>query len=684
MEQFFEFLQANSKELPGCENFVQPLAKHDFPAVSRSGGTKKRPIPRRLFAFYILYVEALAAYSEVLLQRVLDGEMPEGSLRAFSPKRSIIDTYSAADYVGYVPVVFFRGKAHPLRYIPNCIDLGDFKLKDGRVLRIPQPHGLHHILVAVYTGIRNQHIQWLDARTFDCKVHPDDVEMTKLLVNTDKVKKSSWEPHVNMRVIEILRKQLAWRNLIDSPGFNTEIYYQQNQKTKWAKIRPLFAVNDDGLPHPDSRYEYAWGSILMGVQGMISSIDCGQIRPLFDLLPSDVPYGASDRRALLERHSDSPEHTIFLRPKSDITPHSARVGVVSHLITVLPADLIGKYVTGQHPSVVYHYVYIDEEDMRLAQDHQSTALQLRAFGKEFEALVTGSDSPGRSFIKADNVNSNFARSLRRDIDSTIASYGCVTISLREGAKSGIDVLRETRGTNAAFNKTEVCPFGNHCPPDVLRDLRGIGRCGLCSYAVRSIDHLPPVVAKVKQCAEQLESIELKLDAPDAEARFSEVELQQLEAERQRTGEDLVAWQLSSEVLEVQRRLVESGKDSRRWVVARPEIIEQALKRVAVPTGDIAYVLARLAESVAYPTFDSPEIKARFDLLRRQLLANAGNVRAALSSPAPPDVAAQCVGLLRTVVDANGLDYGQLLSMLTTDKHLQGLPEAPTPMLLRST
>lgn len=681
LEQFFDFLERNAKELPGCHNFVQPLSKHDFPPIARSGGTNKRPVPRRLFAFYVAYVEALLGYTHVVLERVLAGDIAGDDLLIFGPKRNVIDTVRAADLVGYVPMVFFRGKTHRLQFIPNCMDLDTFKLKDGRTLRIPQPHGLHHVLVAIYTGIRNQHIQWLDARTFDSKVHPDDVEMTKLLVNTDKVKTNAWEPHVNMRVIEVLRAQYRWRSLIDCPGFNQGVYYERNPKTKWPRIQPLFAVEEDGYPHPDTRYAAVWSSILMGVQGMIPEIDCGRVQPLFDLLPTDVPYDASDRRALLNRHRDSPARQINLLPKSDITPHSARVGVVSNLITVLPAEFIGKYVTGQHTGVVYHYVHIDEDDMRAAQEQQSVSLQVRAYGKEFDTLVANPQRQNPHFIKPDGVNSNFSRAMQQNMDETIVSYGCVALSLREDGKNGIDVLRETRGANAAFSKTEVCPFGNQCPPDVLKDLRGIGRCGMCPYAVRSIDHLPAVVAKVKQLAEQLEAIEYRLDAEDIEARYTEAEQQQLEAERQRIGDELVAWKLASEVLEMQRRLIESGQDSRRWVVAKPEIIELALRRLAVPTDDTAYVLARLAESIAYPTFDSPEIKARFDLLRRQLLANVGNIRAALTSAQPPDVAAQCAGLLRAVVDANGLDYSRLVALLATDKHMQALPESRATLLL---
>lgn len=681
LEQFFGFLAKNSRELPGCQGFIQPLAKHDFPSVTRSGGTNKRPVPRRLFAFYVAYVEALVSYTHVVLERVLAGDIAGDDLLIFVPKRNVIDTERAAHLVGYVPMVFFRGKAHRLQFIPNCTDLETYKLKDGRTLRIPQPHGLHQVLVAIYTGIRNQHIQWLDARTFDSQVHPDDMEVTKLLVNTDKVKTKTWTPYVNRRVIEVLHAQRRWRTLIDRPGFNQDVYYERNPKTKWPAIQPLFAVEEDGYPHPDSRYAATWSSVLMGVQGMLSEIDCGRVPPLLDLLPSVVPYNASDRLALLNRYSDSMERKIDLQPKSDITPHSARVGVVSHLITVLPAELIGKYVTGQHTGVVYHYVHIDDDDMRAAQEQQAVSLQVRAFGREFEALVANPQLPNAHFIKADSVNSNFSKAMRQDMDATIASYGCVTLSLREDGRNGIDVLRETRGANAAFNKTEVCPFGNQCPPDVLKDLRGIGRCGMCPYAVRSIDHLPAVVAKVKQLAEQLEAIERQFDAEDGEERYTETEQQQLEAERQRIGDELIAWKLVSEVLELQRRLIESGQDSRRWVVSKPEIIEQALQRLAVPTDDTAYILARLAESVAYPTFDSPEIRTRFDLLRRQLLANVGNIRAALTSVQPPDIAAQCAGLLRTVVDANGLDYGHLVAILTTDKHLQALSEPRAALLL---
>lgn len=682
LEQFFAFIERHKSEIEGCQDFAQPLSKLDMPTVSRSAGTNKRPIPRRIFAFYVAYVETLVTYAQVVLNRILAGDIAGEALEDFVPQRRVIDTMKVADVVGFVPTVFFRGKLLRLNFIPNCLDLDTFKLKDGRTLRIPQPHSLHHVLVAIYTGIRNNHIQWLDARTFDSKVHPDEIEFTKLWVNTDKVKKKGWEAHVNMRVVEVLRMQARWRELIDCDAFSHEVHYQRNPKTKWPPILPLFANQVDGHPHPDKRYATTWNFILMGVQGIVRELDVGSVPTLCELLPLDVPYDAPDKTARLNRYRDSTDAFVALEPKGDITPHSARVGVVSHLINVLPADIIGKYVTGQHESVVYHYVHLDEDEMVAAQQRQAVDLQVRAYGKDLADLTA--NGPVRAnprFVKADGVNSRFSQALKQDLDETLASYGCVSLTLNEGGRTGIDVLKETRGAHAAFNKTELCPFGNICPPDVLKQLRGIGRCAMCPYAVRSVDHLPAVQARARQTKEHLESTEAKLDAGDVGERYTDAEQQQLEAERQRLADEVVAWKLVSEVLEVQRRRIELGQDTRRWVVPKPEVIEKALRRLPAPSNEAAYVLARLGESVAYPMYDSPEVRARFDLLRRQLLANVGNVREALTSPTPPDVASQCVGLLKAVVEAHGLTYDRVVTLLSSNGHLDTLPAPQATLLL---
>lgn len=675
IEMFFAFLERYNSELPGCIGFRQPLSVDDYPALTRSGGTNKRPIPRRIFSFYLLYVEALIAYTEVLLNRILSGDISDDALAGLGNSCPVIDTYTKQDTFGFIPVVFYRGKTIPLQRIPNTMHLERMRLRDGRSLRIPQPHALNHILVVLHTGIRNNHVQWLDGDTFDKEVEEGHHEFTRLYVNTDKVKNTGWSPHVHIRVIEVLRNQLRWRNLIGEPGFTKKVHYNNNERSKWGSFCPLFSAAQDGSPHSDSRYANVWLQLLSGVQAILPTIGEPDLI-LCRLLPSSVPYRGIDAADKLYEYGANQRRICLVDIKSDISPHSARVSVVSHLISVLPAGVIGRYITGQTPAIVNHYVVLDDDEMHREQQLQNLALRKIGYDEGYEPMISGNRSDQR-FIKADQVSSRLAQSMHENLDETVTAYGFTCLSLNENIKTGLDILRDTRGQGAVINKTEICPYGNHCPQDLAKQLGGARRCGICHYAVRSIDHLPAVTAKARSVMEMFSEIELKLDAEDIETTHSPEEIDLLEVERGRLADDLTAWQLVEDVLEMTRQRIASGASDKKWVVQKPEIIEQHLKRALFPSRETEYLLARMRESVAYPMLESPQIRARADILRRQLLANTGRIREAFSQQIPENPAAECLGLIRSVVAANKLSYQDLLEMLETDTHLDAIPrQAP--------
>lgn len=672
VEKFFAFLEQHSESLPRCKGFRQPLNALDYPVLARSNGTSKRPIPRRIFSFYLSFVEALSAHTEALLNRILTGEIGNEDLKGFGSQITVIDTFARQDTFGFIPIVFYKGKIIPLRYIPNTIDLEMMNLKDGRRLRIPKPHSLNHILVVLHTGLRNNHVQWLDAETFDMFVEEGHHDFTKLYVNTDKVMTKGWSAHVYPRVIEILRKQLQWRNLIDEPGFVKKVHYNNNEKSKWGSFYPLFSASTDGRPHSDARYEATWKQVLFGVQAMMLDIGEPNIR-LCRLLPSNISYRDLDMDRKLYEYGSKEQHFCSLTIKSDITPHSARVSVVSHTFGILPADIIGRYLTGQSESTVYHYVVLDEDEIFVQQQLQNLSLRQVGFNEGYSAMITGEKNEVNHSNKVEKVNSRLGESLRANLEETIISYGCTSLSLTENMTTGIDILRETRAIGATENKTEICPYGNNCPNDIIKQFQALRRCGLCQYAVRSIDHLPAVTAKGRQLLEILSEIELKLDAENLEVTFTLDEIDLLEEERNRLAEDLTAWKLVEDVLELTRQRISSGESDKRWVVQRPDIIERDLKRVPFPSNGTEYVLARLTESVAYPMLESPQIRARFDLLRRQLLAKSGSLREAFNSQIPINPAVECLGLIRSVVAANKLTYKDLLEMLEGNKYIEAIP-----------
>ncbi len=128
-----------------------------------------------------------------------------------------------------------------------------------------------------------------------------------------------------------------------------------------------------------------------------------------------------------------------------------------------------------------------------------------------------------------------------------------------------------------------------------------------------------------------------------------------------------------------RQRIASGQDTRNWTVQRPEIIERDLRRVSVQTSDSEYLLARLGECIAFPMLESPQVRARFDLLRRELLARAGKIREAFAL-SPVDPAGECAGMLRSIVLSRGLTVEQVASLLESEGHMRNLPETDLRLL----
>lgn len=684
LQVFFEFVERYSDDIAGCEGFTQPLAPHDFPRSSRPIKTNKRPMPRRFFGVYLDYHEVLIAHHNVVLNRVLAGEITTEEVRQLEANVNVIDTFATSHLVGFIPVLITKTKTIPLQFIPNVLDTGFVTLRDGRTLLLPHPHVLNQNLAALHTGVRHNHIQWLDRDKFDSLVDEKDSEFATLYVNTDKQMTKPWTPHVNFRVIELLRAQRQWCELIDSKEFHSEHFYNDNPMTKWPKFRPLFAYTGMGAPHGDAKYINAWKSVLCGLQGLMPELsEFGQSRRLLHLLPPGFEPGDADLSTKLDQYGASfmkMGDSCPLRVQTASTPHSARVAVVSQYITFLPTDLIGKYITGQKAGTVAYYVYLEKEDLEVEQVHQAARMRNAILKSTFEPFLKGGGA-STTFIHADNVNSNLARSMRSNLEETIAAHGGMCISFSERAKGGVDLLRETGCAEVAFNKTEVCPYGNNCPADVVKELNGLRRCGLCPYAVRFIDHLPAVMAKKRQVADAVDELQsvLAADAKTLNAKYTPAELDMFEAERARLCEDLTGWMLNEEVLEVMRQRIASGQDSRNWTVQRPEIIERDLRRVSVQTSESEYLLARLGECIAFPILESSQVRARFDLLRRELLARAGKIREAFAL-SPVDPTLEYAGMLKSIVASRGLNISQIASLLEDDFQMTNLPKTELRLL----
>lgn len=673
IEVFFDFIVRNNHKLRDSSKFAQPLAPEDYPRSYQSVGTNKSPMPRRFLALFIAYIEAYRTYVQCVAERCIAGDVTDEQVSELTKFPKYVNTKTNAESIGFVPVMFVNGKTVPLWWLPGFPKVDWMKLRNGRTALVPHPHGLNQIAVALYTGLRHNHIQWLDAEKFDSYAGALDGDYTRLFVNTDKVKKKPWLPEVNVQVIRILRDQLKWRNSIDEHGYDVPQWYNSNPATAYPKFLPLFAYGITGAPHSDTVYTNAWQDGIVGFQCLlndISSLIGGAIPELYRLRPVGMSFHEHDAQKKYHAFQNVESDRVVLKVASEITPHSARVSVVSELIRFLPAALIGQQITGQTEGTVYHYVVADADEVKRDQVHQAMHLRDLARQQQVEQISGINNGVSSSpYLKADQVNSNLAKSLKVDMAEAFARYGCISLTIGE-METGLDVLEDIGLGRAAYNKTEICPFGNNCPPTLIKQLRGIRRCGVCPYAVRSIDHLPAICARQNLDAEKIVSLDERIAQALADSTHSPAEVEALEDERQRLGEELAGWELSIEVLEQMRQRLSAGEDNRRWVVEQPEILAKNLQRVATTSRDSDYLLARLAECISYPGFQSPQISRQFDMLRRRILAKSGaSLDDVLSLNQPVDSAAECAGLIRSVAAAHQLSINDITQLLTTESHL---------------
>lgn len=513
---------------------------------------------------------------------------------------------------------------------------------------------------------------------FDKHVNEDELEYAYLIVNTDKARKKPWSPFVNFRVIEILRSQRNWRNMIGEDGFKVKLKYNNNEDSAYPAFRPLFSYSKDGRPHSDNTYASAWKDLLSGFAGLLPELierEGESVARLFKLRPPGIGFDDLDADQKLERYANEME-VCPLSVQTDITPHSTRVGVVSDLINYLPADLIGKNITGQTEGMVYHYVVIDPQLLKEDETRQAMIMRDRALKQQFEAELAMEPNRNSAFIKADAIVSNLARSMRVDVGESLIRYGCLSIAIHEDGLTGVDVLRAKGVDQAAFNKTEICPYGNNCPADVIKDLKGFRRCALCPYAVRSIDHLPAICAKKKQVAEEVAELNGRIVDGEDNGTYTPQELDEFEGERQRLCEELAGWSMCEAWLEHARKQIAEGVSQKKWLVAEPEALQRRLLRVELPSKTTEYLLSRLQECLAYPGMQSPLISKQLDLLRRKMLAQAGNLTEAFNMDVPVNAAAECAGVIRSLATAHGITAEQVYDLLTTEQHLMSIKTTP--------
>ena len=207
--------------------------------------------------------------------------------------------------------------------------------------------------------------------------------------------------------------------------------------------------------------------------------------------------------------------------------------------------------------------------------------------------------------------------------------------------------------NIVFRETHVCPVGELCPSNVLELIVEPRRCGLCPLAVKTVEHIPAMTAKMRSLLEQIEEaisvIEMMRKRKEPAASISAV------ADRRRLDVlEYESWKLSLLIAEEDRRKLESAPKT-VFRVGMPDVVRLHLKMVAKDSDVASFLIERLTDSRHYSTFETPNLRAKAAQLRQRLVSSGTAVRGEMDSVEEIDPVDALLSTLKISLESRGVE-----------------------------
>ena len=316
-----------------------------------------------------------------------------------------------------------------------------------------------------------------------------------------------------------------------------------------------------------------------------------------------------------------------------------------------------------------HYQAMRVEDVKKALEKGD-----RVLFEEAELF----DAKSPVHIRADKEDSPLVRSYRKDRDKALKNFSFMpaviawnTADSTELTEEKIDQLRQGPMSLVRFLPTHICPVGMQCPADVTKAAGAPGRCGICPLAMKCIDHLPAIGAKKNALVEQIryKNTQCKAMEKAGENTVADELYDQVEADTN----ELLGWQLSEEILVRMLKNRQSSFDADsdvRFVVDQPEIVRHHLTRIVKRSEPVDFMLQRIAEGNAYPSLQTPELRAVAAGIRKRILGGR-NADTFLTDLGLFSVVAEAAGMLKSIMRTHGLTLKEVGRKLIASNAVPG-------------
>ncbi len=553
--------------------------------------TNKLPLPKLAFPLLMRYAYACENFYSQLIDRSLSGRMSNTELALIRGERKRSGSLDPA-WFGIELNVEYEGRCLPLSNVPMLAtwEYSQIRNDAGEVetVFLPRISGFRLVIAALETGIRFQGLQWLCQRTYRSLVPSSvsDAGLVPLVVSTDKVREAPWRTLIIRRAFEVLVREEQFQARLADGMVERLVGYEKNENSRFSPVLPLFRGPRSDYPLSDRVYVVAWEKFLTA------------FAPWYrQSLPGAEPLSMWEFEAELDRASNQPRIVLNLdkkieraacpvRLKFKHTPHSARSTFISNRSGVLPIELTAWLVGHTNKATTYYYTVGNEAEI----EQKVLAAANRLWTPDAENPV---------HIRADAVDSALRKSFSNDRHKTESAFGLQSISLLNEdslEKDGVAMLRTTPMANIAFRETHICPVGEFCPSDILDVIVEPRRCGICPIAVKGVDHLPAITAKMRSLLEQIQESTGLIDRMQSRGEPS-LSVDEIHQRRRIDVTEYEGWRTSLEALTA--RLGELGDAAPDlFHVGMPDAVRLHLKLVTRDTGIADFILQRVDDSSA--------------------------------------------------------------------------------------
>lgn len=656
LREFFNHLATRCRGNPAVgANFTNPINRLDGPESKKGKKTNKIPFPRKIYPLVVGYAYSIEAFGAFLQEAFRDGRLTADRFRCLKEMEEI-DCTSA----GYVPIYFLKNRFYAINFIPDIYNYSatEFKIQsnESEDFEIETQINVHVTIPRMFTcamenGLRLQSIQWLDILSWDSlnKLYGKNSEFSytwkesqiyELFVNTDKIKTSPWSPPISYNIRAMLLREEAFQYSLHPTA--ESVPYENEPNSKWGKIHPLMRSSVGPAPFSDTHYHRKWLQSQMSLQRYLQT-KFPELRHI--RLVAIRPYEEGESAAVVTV-CDPDFGTLTaceVHYRAIVTPHGCRATFATNRSKFLGFDDTGLFLGHEGASQTRHYYNpsIEQIKERFLEGFRGELGDMFLLKVDEVTRVVSADIGAA--IRADAEDSALRRAYKRDRDATIASFGfmppLILWSVEDNASAppdGMALLRNAPTDNIHFLTTHICPVGQECPAEVLEMIGAPRRCGLCPIAMKCVDHLPAIGAKIRFLLRRVMFAHSRRRQLEQAGQPEEMRAT-VDQEAKLDMDEYAGWRKCERVLEdIRSNMERSESNMQQFVAERPEIIQRHLKVVLQRNGESELAIQRLFDVAAYPSLADQEVELQASILKRKILS-ASSLEELGFSEATPDV-----------------------------------------------